>query len=216
MKRLIQRYAERIDAATLRQRLLAFLFAAFALLLLGNALLIEPLRAKHKRLAAENAQSQKELGLLQAELARVAGIGSQDPDAAKRKRQAALRVQLAEVNARIAREERRFTAPDRMRLVLEQMLERNKNLTLLELRTLPAAPVAVRSQGASAGGMYRHSVELTIRGTYGDLYDYLRSLEKLPGQLYWARAELVANAHPILTLKLTVHTISFDRAWLIV
>ena len=42
------------------------------------------------------------------------------------------------------------------------------------------------------------------------------TLEGLPTQLYWGRAELVADVYPVLTLKLTVYTVSFDQAWLIV
>jgi MSHA biogenesis protein MshJ len=64
--------------------------------------------------------------------------------------------------------------------------------------------------------MYRHGIDLTVRGTYVELHNYLQELEKLPNQLYWARAELSVATHPLLTLKLTVHTLSFDRAWLIV
>jgi hypothetical protein len=55
-----------------------------------------------------------------------------------------------------------------------------------------------------------------VSGTYGELYDYLRMLERLPTQLYWARAELAVGQHPTLTLRLTAYTVSFDPAWLIV
>ena len=42
------------------------------------------------------------------------------------------------------------------------------------------------------------------------------ALEKLPTQLYWRRAELAVDEHPVLTLKLIAYTVSFDAAWLIV
>jgi MSHA biogenesis protein MshJ len=216
MNALLKHYAERIDAATLRQRLLVFLTAALALLLLGNAILLQPQRAKQKRLVAETAQYQKELNLLQGEVRRMLGAAESDPDAANRKRLAALRAELSILNSRVAAEERRFTAPEHMRAVLEDILGRNKGLALVDLRTLPVVPMLpVRSTGASAG-MFRHGIELTVRGTYADLYDYLRALENLPSQLYWSRADLTVTEHPLLTLKLTVHTISFDRAWLVV
>lgn len=216
MNALLRHYAERIDAATLRQRLLVFLTAALALLLLGNAVLLQPQRVKQKRLVAETAQHQKELNLLQGEVRRMLGAAQSDPDAANRKRLAALRAELSILNSRIAAEERRFTAPEHMRAVLEDILDRNKGLALVDLRTLPVVPLLpARSAGASPG-MFRHGIELTVRGTYADLYDYLRALENLPSQLYWSRADLTVTEHPLLTLKLTVHTISFDRAWLVV
>ncbi len=216
MNALVRHYAERIDAATLRQRLLVFLAAAAVLLLLGNALLLQPQRAKQKRLAAETAQYQKNLAALQAQVGRMVGAEGADQDAGLRKRQAVLRAELSQLNSRIAGEEGRFTAPERMRAVLEEMLARNRKLTLIDLRTLPVVPIAPPHAPGVPAGMFRHGMELTVRGTYEELYEYLRMLEDLPSQLYWARAELSVTQHPLLTLKLTVHTISFDRAWLVV
>lgn len=216
MNALLRHYAERIDAATLRERLLVFLAAAAILLFLGNSLLLQPERAKQKRLAAETAQYQTEISSLQAQMGRLVGASVADPDAPLRKRHASLRAELSQLNSRIAGEERRFTAPEHMRAVLEDMLGRNKGLTLVDLRTLPVVPIAAARVGSGPSGMFRHGLELTVRGTYSELYEYLRMLEGLPNQLYWARAEITVTDHPLLTLKLTVHTISFDRAWLVV
>ena len=216
MRNLLKHYAERIDAASARQRVLVFVTAALLVLLFGNAVLLQPQRAQQKRLAAETAQYQKELGTLQAEIARLVGASGMDADAAARKRQSALRAELSVLNSQLTGEERRFTAPERMRAVLEEMLGRHKALALVDMRTLPVAPIAPGASPGSTAGMYRHGIELTVRGTYGELYDYLRMLEELPSQLYWSAAELTVAEHPLLTLKLTVHTISFDRAWLVV
>ncbi len=216
MNDLIKRYAERIDAATLRQRLMLFVAAAAVVLFLANALLLQPQRAKQKRVALETAQYQRDLAGLQAQVGRLVGGEGSDADAALRKRQAALRAELSQLNSRIAGEERRFTAPDHMRAVLEEMLARNRRLVLVDLHTLPVVPLAPQSAPGAPAGMFRHGMELTVRGTYQELYDYLRMLENLPSQLYWSRAELTVTQHPLITLKLTVHTISFDRAWLVV
>ena len=216
MTELVRRYAERIDALGVRERVFFFLALALVLVLVANAALIDPLRAKQKRLSDEVAQQQKEMTVLQTELDRLVKTTEADPDAANRARMAALRDELRQLNSRIVEEQRRFTAPENMRRVLEELLEKNRGLTLVDLQTLPLVPVAPQRQGAASGGMYRHGIELTVRGTYGELYEYLRALERLPHQLYWARAELAVAAHPTLTLKLTVHTVSFDRAWLVV
>lgn len=217
MKALIRRYAERIDAATLRERVLIFLGLTLALVFLGNAALLEPLRAKQKSLSTETALRQKELQTVQAQLERTARSIQADPDAANRARRSALREQLSQLDARIAQEQRRFTPPERMRAVLEEMLQRNKGLALLDLKSLPVAPIGGARPGAPGGGaLYRHGIEFTVSGSYIDLYEYLRALERMPTQLYWRRAELVVSEYPVVTLKLTAYTVSFDRAWLIV
>lgn len=217
MKALIRRYAERIDSATLRERVMIFLAATLILVFLANAALIEPLRAKQKRTATETAQLAQDLQAVQAQLATVVQRVARDPDAPNRAKLTALREQLLQLNARVAQEQRRFTPPDRMRGVLEEMLRRNKGLALLDLKTLPVTPVGAPVRGESApAGVYRHGIEFTVSGSYVQLYEYLRMLESLPTQLYWGRAELAAQGHPVLTLKLTAYTVSFDPAWLIV
>lgn len=217
MKALIKRYAERIDAATLRERAMIFLALAFVLVFIANAVLLEPLRVKQKRLAVEIAEQLKELQTLQSEVPRMALSVQVDPDAPNRERRKTLRAQLARLDARIAQEQRRFTPPERMRAVLEEMLQRNKGLALVDLRSIPVVPIGgARSGSATSGGLYRHGIELTVSGSYLDLYEYLRTLEKLPTQLYWRQAELTVSEHPVVTLKLTAYTVSFDPAWLIV
>jgi MSHA biogenesis protein MshJ len=217
MKALIQRYADRIDSATLRERALIFLAFAVVLVFIVNAALIDPLRARQKVLGAESAKLQQELGTLQSSLQRLVQGGSQDIDTANRARVTAAQEELGRLNARVAQEQRRFTSPDRMRAALAEMFEGNKRLSLLDLKTLAVVPLANAPTGPGGEpAMFRHGIELTVSGNYLDLYEYLRTLEHLPTQLYWGRAELASGEYPASTLKLTLYTVSFDRAWLIV
>jgi MSHA biogenesis protein MshJ len=215
VKALLKRIAERIDAASLRERVLIFLALTALLVFVVNAALIEPMRVTQKRLTAEAAQREKELQAVQAQIARMVQSAAVDPNAANRARLATLQSELAQLDARIAQEQSRFTPPERMRAVLEEMLQRNKGLALVELNSLPVAPIgSVGTAGDAA--LYRHGIEFTVTGTYLELYEYLRALERLPTQLYWRRAELIAGEYPVATLRLTLFTVSFDRAWLIV
>ena len=215
MNALVRRVAERIDAASLRERVLIFLALTGILVFAVNAAVIAPMRVTQKRLTAEAAQREAELQAVQTQIARMVQGAALDPNAANRARLAALRGEVAQLDARIAQEEHRFTPPERMRAVLGEMLQRNKGLALVELNSLPVAPIG----GAGTAGntaLYRHGIEFSVTGTYLDLYEYLRALERLPTQLYWGRAELITGEYPMATLKLTIYTVSFDRAWLIV
>ena len=215
MKALLKRYAERIDNASLRERVMIFLAAALVLVFLVNAALIRPLRDTQRRLSADIAQNERELRTIQGEVQRLARARGADPDARNRERAAVLRAELAALDGQIADEQRRFTTPLRMRDVLEEMLEREKRLRLIDLKSLPVTDMSA-SRGQAGQRVFRHGVELTLAGSYLDLYAYLAALEGLKTQLYWGRAEMSVAEYPVATLKLTVYTLSFDQAWLVV
>lgn len=215
MNALLKRYADRIDNATLRERALLFLVAVLALVFIANYLLMKPLRDTQRRLAGEVAQRQTEVRTVQAELQRLARARDGDPDARNQERLSVLRAEAAEVGAQLAEAQRRFTSPQRMREVLEEMLERNKRLQLVDLKTLPVADLSDK-QGPAGRRIFRHGIELTLSGGYLDLHAYLRSLETLSTQLYWGKAEMSVTSYPTAMLKLTVYTVSFDQAWLVV
>lgn len=215
MNAALKRYVDRIDGATLRERALMFAAAALILVFVANALFIKPLRDIQRRLSADIAQREVELRTVQAELQRLAQSRGSDPDTLNRKRLAELRAELVDLDAKIAIEQKRFTSPERMRTVLEGMLERERRLRLVDLKTLPISDLSA-TQGQAGRRVFRHGVELTLAGSYLDLHAYLTALEGLSTQLYWGRAEMSVGAYPVATLRLTVYTLSFDQAWLVV
>jgi MSHA biogenesis protein MshJ len=222
MKRLWQQYAAKMEAATLRERVMIFAGAAVVLIALLNAVLIEPELVKQRRLSKEVAERHGEIRKMQEQLQAMALARQADPDQVNRRKLEALRRQGAAAAAKLTEEQRKFAPPERIGALLEEMLSRNRRLQLVDMRTLPAAALgpggaAQKPAAPSAGSpIYRHGVEITVSGTYLDLLAYLRDLEKLPNQMYWGKLDLSVTAHPKVSLKLSVYTLSMDLAWLIV
>ena len=96
----------------------------------------------------------------------------------------------------------------------------------LTVPAAPAAPAVPAAPGAAPAAnpvppvvkspdlLYRHGVELTVRGSYLDMVDYMHALETLPTQLFWGRAQLDADAYPNVRLTLTLYTLSLDQKWM--
>jgi MSHA biogenesis protein MshJ len=74
-----------------------------------------------------------------------------------------------------------------------------------------AAPVRPR---APSGLIYRHGVEIVVRGEYADLLLYLKALEAMQGQLFWGDARLSVDIYPNSILTLSVYTLSLDPKWM--
>jgi MSHA biogenesis protein MshJ len=226
VKRLWQRCAERIDDLSLRERVLIFFAATVLVLAPLYVLLIEGQLRLQKQLSASVAQRQTEMKILEGQLRALATGRERDPDRPAREKLAAVRSQLADVDREIAMEERKFTAPEQMKKVIEEMLARNASVRLVAMKSIPTTSIAeTRAAPSKPAGkpatptpgerlIYRHGLEVTVRGTYLDLLRYLLDLEHLPTQLYWGSLALDATSYPQHVLKIVVYTLSVDPAWL--
>ena len=219
MKKLVEKILSRIDAATLRERVLLFLAAAVVLVAIADSAFISPVAERQRKLRAAIAGNQAELDNIEnyiRDMVRARGV---DPDAPTRARQQELAGQLARLEAQIAQEQERFTSPERMRKMLEETLQATQGVQLVQMKSLPAeslaesAPGPAGAKGEERARIFRHGFELTVSGSYADLYAYLRYLEKLP-RMYWGRAVFAVDEHPRSTLTLTVYTLSLDRVWI--
>jgi MSHA biogenesis protein MshJ len=233
VKRLWQLYVGKMDGASLRERGMVFAASAAVLIALLNALLIEPQLVKQRRLSGEVSARQGEMRIMQEKLQALALTRQADPDRDIRRQLDALKQKVAETEAKLLEEQRKFAPPEQVGVLLGEMLSRNRKLQLVDLRTLPVAsfagnaaeadkappqqPAAAKPAAPAAGGqIYRHGVEITVSGSYLDLLAYLKDLEKLPNQLYWGKLDLNAATYPQVTLKLSVYTLSLNLAWLVV
>lgn len=221
MKQWWMRYADKIDAASLRERALIFFAVAFVLVALLNTTLISPNLTEQRRISAEIAQMQSESNLFQQQTQAVIRQQRQDPDADNRKKLADLKRQFAENEKLVQDKQNRLVPPGRIADLLEDILVRNRKLELIDLKKLPVKGMnddTAAAQGAKASSrqIYRHGVEITVRGSYLDLLGYVTELEKLPLRMYWARLDLAAGAYPAVTMKLLVYTLSLDKNWLVV
>jgi MSHA biogenesis protein MshJ len=209
---LWRRTAARFDALSLRERVMVSAAVLVALLALVYTLMIEPEVRQQRRSAAAMLQKQSEARALDAQVQGLLAARAQDPDRARREQLARLTAQLGELDARINAEERRFTQPAQIREVVESVLGRARGVELVEMKTLAVSTIA--SKEAKERLIFRHGLEVTVSGSYLDLLAYLRDLEALPTQLYWGALNIDASKYPRVLMKLTVYTLSLDRAWL--
>jgi MSHA biogenesis protein MshJ len=229
MKEQWRLWAARFDGMMVRERALVLLAAVVGTALVFDAIVLQPLEARKKRLTQQLAETRQNIKTADA-LVKMQGSAS-DPEAVKRTYRDALRKQLAEIDQSMQGLQRGLVPPERMAKLLEEMLSRSRGLQLVSLRTLPAqrfetpgAPAAQRpaDKGAKGGPresertIYQHSFEIALQGTYSELHDYLAQLEKLPWQMFWGRINVSGGQHPQLRVVLTVQTLSLNKAWLIV
>jgi MSHA biogenesis protein MshJ len=235
MKRLweqFQPYWERfrvaIDDMSLRERAIIFIAAAFVVISLINALLLDPLFAKQKILSAQLIQQQEKMKELQAQMQSLLKAKRDEEHSPLRDRLAQLKQQMQEQDDYLQSRRDRLIAPNRIADLMKRVLEKNGKLQLVELKTLPVSLLIEKPQVVAANPageqklpesqkqIFKHGVQITVRGGYLDLLRYVSELENLPAQMFWGEASLNVEKYPDAVFTLTLYTLSLDKTWLAV
>ena len=233
MKEQLTRLATRVDALTLRERVMLFAAVAAAYIFLMYFFGLGPMFAKQDLLRTQIVQQQNNLEGIDNEIRDKVLAAQVDPDAPARARALEVRGQVEALATSLRAMQNGLVPPERMAPLLDTILRSNARLQMVSMRTLPVEPVmgAAQRQGAvadaagaapvaapavpvAAGSLYRHGVEVTVRGNYLDMVGYMAALESMPTQLFWGRAQLEAETWPHSRLTLTLYTLSLDAKWM--
>lgn len=214
--------AARIDVLTLRQRVGLFAACAFVVLYLFYLYAFAPLLREQTHLRAQISQEQAAMAGVDGQLTSLVEALARDPDATSRTRLTAARLETRTLGDSLAAMQKGLVAPEQMTPLLQSMLRANGRLQLVALTTLPLTEVgggagadpAAPADPAPAGLLYRHGVQVTVRGSYLDMIDYMAALENLPTQLFWGPAQFAVDDYPRAHVTLTLYTLSLDSKWL--
>ncbi|WOB09554.1 type II secretion system protein GspM [Piscinibacter gummiphilus] len=234
-KQLSARYA----ALAPRERALLPGAVCFAILMLGHLLVIEPATKERRLLQQRLAQETNDLTVAQAQLT-VLQAKLKNPDAEVRAQLEALRLQARNADDQFKKLQGSLVPAQDMSDWLSGLLQAQRGLQLVGLRTLPvtsvtelvdggkpASPAAAATAATAAsapaadaatpdGWLYRHGVEITVRGSYPELVAYLQTLERMPRRVYWGELKLDAQQSPAVVMTLVVYTLSVEKTWWVI
>lgn len=233
MKALRQHWAElqaRYAALSRREQLLLAAALVVGPLLIGNALIADPQRARAVALQRDIARQSSALAEMQAQVVQLQQQLNNDPDAQAKAELAALKAERAGLDDELRAFGSTLVRPEEMSGLLERLLARQPGLRLVSLTTL--APRSVLgdkddggkgSESKSGDGkkrperqfdLYSHGMEIRVEGNFGDLLAYVSQLEQLQKKLLWGQLQYKVLDYPKAEMTLMLYTLSPDRAWL--
>ena len=226
MKPLWQRYNHWFTALQPRERLMVVVAVLALAGFIPFTLAVEPQWRESQRLSAQIENQSKVLTALQTDVSALAA-SNVDPDSITREQIERAKRQLQELDNTMRAAGKGLVPADQMTGLLERLLDRNRSLKVISLRTLPGVPLNERPRpagtdavgtlataAASDTGVIKYGVELVLQGSYADLSAYLQQIERMPVQMFWSRAVLDAETYPQLTLTLSLFTLGLEGAWL--
>ncbi|OYO28166.1 hypothetical protein CD932_23040 [Janthinobacterium sp. PC23-8] len=234
MQQRWRKLAAKVDALSLRERVMMFGASAALLIFLLFSLFLNPLFARQKMLNESIASEQQMMAGIDAEiLLKISGNGV-DPDAPDRQALERLRQEGTRLSQTLRTAQAGLVPPERIVFLLERLLKQHARLRLVSLKTLPSAPVTDAASASAAPAtapppaagapalpaiktaplLYRHGVEVVLRGSYLDMVNYMEALESMPTAVFWGDARLVVEQYPNATVSLTLFTLSLDDKWI--
>lgn len=206
---------DRIDALSLRERVLVLAALLAIIAMLWDSLLMHPVETRRKRLAPEVANLRQEVDRLNRTIEDLASKGRADPDTALKDELRQARTGIADLDQQLGGLTKGLIAPEEMVQVLKQVLDHTAPLKLVALRTLPAEPLAALVPGeVLPSQIFRHGVEIELTGNYLDVVAFLRKVDQMPWRFYWQTLELDVEEHPRLKVKITAYTLGEEEAWI--
>lgn len=218
MKQRWLKLTARVDALSQRERIMSFAATAASLVFIAQTLVIGPLLARQEQLRIQVLQQQNNIAGINAEITRKLKEAEADPDAPVRARLAETRAESSRLAESLRSMQQGLVPPERVAPLLESILRANGRLKMVSVSTLPVEPLSGIGGKKEAAPqrelLFRHGVEVTVRGSYLDMVDYMTALEALPTRLFWGRAQLDVEEYPSVRLTLTLYTLSLDEKWM--
>ncbi|MBV8209489.1 MAG: type II secretion system protein M [Burkholderiaceae bacterium] len=202
-----------------RERLLMIGVVALSAALVGDALVLKPVRIQIGDSSKHLAAARSELVKLQQLIDERDRAGSER----LREREADLQARLSAAETAIRKAQIEVVAPQEMARQLSAILERFPSLRVVGLVSNPPVPV---DEGSEKGAtlpvnaearrslLYEHGLELTVEGHYLDLIAYLQQLERTPYKIYWRELEMKVNDQGVLITRIRFFTLSKGPTWL--
>lgn len=230
MKEMWVKLNSKFEAMSKRERLLVAAAILFVIASLADTFLLTPMISRQKMASEQLRQQQVKLSAVQSQIAALMQASSLNANSPQRIQLNQIRQDIATGNAFLKSSREKLVQPEKMAGHIRQLLNRNNSLQLVLLQTLPVTPLLdgagevdkdadYAAQTAATATtqeqlVYKHGIQLTLRGSYLELMQYVNALEKLPQQMYWGKAQMSVVEYPVTDLTLTLYTLSLDKTWL--
>jgi len=213
----VRPFIERLDALSLRERVIIFGAGVTLIYIAWQTLLMDPLAARAKAAEQHLADARRQMAVID----QVGAASSQDPAMAAALRNHALADRLAALDAELNSVAQGYVAPERMPELLRQLLAKQQGLKLVSLANLPVESLSQPSGSAPDApvaaddrGPFLHPVEMVVEGDYGSVVAYLRALEAIPWRIHWLKVELSAGSYPTNRVHIVIGALSLSRYWM--
>ncbi len=218
LRKKLRPHVSKLNALPARKRAIAIGGAFVLLFALGDVVIFSPNGEKRDALKKQIDDIGKMNATLEKEQQQILDNQNFDPDAALKADMSQMQARIEKLDKELAGFTVDLISPTQMAKLLEDMLNRETDLILEKLETLPAEPVvkslSTKGSKKKSGRYFQHAVVMELRGTYFSTLHYLELLEDLPWDFYWDDLHFQTLSYPEARITMRLHTLSAQIGWI--
>lgn len=217
MKARWQAWLDKIDALNTRERALVLLSALAVVYLIWDVVIFNPLAVAKSEVDTQLRTTVQHISAMEQEEAALLNAVNADPDRDLKEQLQQLQQTMESLDGKLSELSLALVPVDKLTAILEDVLKQTGALRLESLKTLPVEELKLSTKaGAGDGedpsaGVYKHSAELIVRGSFFDLVAYLQALEAMDWRFYWEALYFNQVNYPNAVITLKVYTLTTDE-----
>lgn len=212
MKAYWEQYKAFVDGKVERERIIITAMLLGLVFFLADLFLLGGLLDKRSMQAESLASITRDTQTTQLELENLK-VSETSLGISNRQRRDSYSQTLAQLSDALAVITDGFIPASAMPVALEQILKSSKNLSLLSLANKPVELISGVGPDKNAY-LYRHGVQMKMRGTYVASMAYLKKLEQLKWRIEWDAMTFTVEEYPQGLLTIDVYTYSNEKDWI--
>lgn len=209
---MINSFLTWFDSISKRERMILIITVTVAIIYSWDNFFYQPLQIQKKSLSIELLSLQSNIQEQEILASTITTKGNVDPNLVKQKKLAKIKLEIKSLKEQLEVGVKQFVPAENMAQALQQILNQNKNLTLIKLETLPVA--ALLDTPEQKPWLFKHALNITITGSYFETLDYLKSLESLAWHINWNSIDYQVDDYPLAITTFQIYTLSFEEQWL--
>lgn len=209
MKEQWLQWQTKFDGIELKRRRMWFIVAVIFVLYVSYWFGMRPALETITSEQAKQQGQQAQIDQFSAEVQQLQQLLNADPQANQRRRLEQLQARLLQVSQELNQEANYVSAADN-RALLRELLNQAGDVEVQSAQALPAELV-YQDEVDQDAGIFRHRLQLVLRGDYASLSRYLQRLEQLTWSFYWQRLDYKVLEPPAAELTIEIYTISLER-----
>lgn len=218
----LEQWQARYNQFSPREKVLVVLTLVVVVYMLLQLLVLDPVDTRTNTLQSQQAQLRQDIQNLENQQALLLASMHKDPDQALKQRLQGLKQQLLSLDSELTTLSVGLVPAKQLPVLLQDVLRQTGQLQLLGMQTLPVTNLklegqVVEDQNSEAEGMlasagvFKHAVQLQLRGSYFQVLAYLEALEGLKWRFYWHSLNYEVDDYPKALVTLNVYTLSTEE-----